>query len=281
MDVVTSVHEVRQVRWADASLTWGLVPTMGALHAGHIALVERARRDNDRVGVSIFVNPTQFNDPKDLDKYPRTLAADLDLLAKAGADVVWTPTPTAVYPPDFQTYVHVEEITQVLEGAARPGHFRGVATVVIKLLNVFQPTRAYFGQKDAQQLAVIQQMVRDLNINTQIVPCPTVREPDGLALSSRNVLLSPDDRAIAPLFYQALLAARAVYRDGVNNAEVLKSIMTEMLSDEPRITIDYLSVADPITLREIDGFFQKALVSGAIFLGNVRLIDNIILGENI
>lgn len=281
MDVVTAIEAVRQRRWEDASLTWGLVPTMGALHAGHVSLVERARRENDRVGVSIFINPAQFNDPQDLDKYPRTLEADLALLAQAGVDVVWTPTPDIVYPPHFQTVVHVQHITQTLEGAARPGHFQGVTTVVNKLLNVFQPTRAYFGQKDAQQLAVVTAMVHDLNINTEIVPCPTVRELDGLALSSRNMFLSPEDRSVAPLFYQALLAARAVYNDGVNDAAVLKAIMTEMLKDEPRITLDYLSVADPITLQEIDGPFEHGLVSGAIFLGTVRLIDNILLGRTI
>ncbi|PJF44803.1 MAG: pantoate--beta-alanine ligase [Phototrophicales bacterium] len=279
MDVVTQVEEVRRLRWQDPTLTWGLVPTMGALHAGHLSLVEHARRQNQRVGVSIFVNPTQFNDPKDLERYPRTLDEDLALLEKAGVDLVWTPSVDVMYPPHFQTYVIVEEISKPLEGAARPNHFRGVATVVLKLFNVFQPTRAYFGQKDAQQLAVIQRMVQDLNVNVEIVPCPTIREADGLALSSRNRLLSPEDRPIASMFYQALLAAQSTFQDGVRDANTIKKIMTNILSQEPRIQIDYLSVADPTTLQEIEGTFERALVSGAIFLGGVRLIDNIIIGE--
>lgn len=280
MDVVKTVEAVRRLRWHDPGPSWGLIPTMGALHDGHLSLVERARHDNDRVGVSIFVNPTQFNNPADLDNYPRTLGDDLKRLQNAGVDLVWTPTPDIVYPPHFQTYVNVEAISAPLEGAARPGHFRGVATVVLKLLNVFQPTRAYFGEKDAQQLAVIRRMVEDLNVNTEIVPCPTVREPDGLAMSSRNQLLSAEDRALAPLFYQALLAGRALYRDGVNDGPAIKAVMTEYLSDYPRLKIDYLSVADPITLQEIDGAFHHALISGAILVGDVRLIDNIIIGEN-
>lgn len=280
MEVVTAIDDVRRLRWAKPAASWGFVPTMGALHAGHISLVERARNENDFVGVSIFINPTQFNDPSDLEKYPRTLDADLEKLALSGVDVVWTPTPEVMYPQGFQTGVILGEITTVLEGAARPGHFKGVATVVAKLLNIFQPTRAYFGRKDAQQLAVIQRMVADLNINTTIVPCPTVREPDGLAMSSRNALLTPDNRARAGRFYQSLLAAKSAYNDGIRFGSILRGIVTEMLYTDPTITVDYISVADPLTLQEIEGSFQTALVSGAIYLGNVRLIDNIILGED-
>ena len=198
MKVVKTIAEVRRMRGAGAG-SWGLVPTMGFLHAGHISLVERARRENDHVGVSIFVNPTQFAPTEDLAAYPRDLERDLRLLREAGADLVWTPPAAEVYPPGFQTYITVEEVTRPLEGAARPTHFRGVATVVAKLFNVFQPDRAYFGQKDAQQAVVIQQMARDLDFPLEVVICPIVREPDGLALSSRNVYLTPEQRAAAPV----------------------------------------------------------------------------------
>lgn len=269
---------VRAARWEHPGLTWGLVPTMGALHEGHLALVRRARAENDRVAVSIFVNPIQFNRREDLAAYPRQVARDCELLAAEGVDLVWTPAEEDVYPPGFQTYVIVEEVTQPLEGAARPGHFRGVATVVAKLFNVFQPTRAYFGQKDAQQVAVIRQMVRDLAFPLEVVVCPIVREADGLAMSSRNALLGPDERRVATVLYRALRAAEAEWARGQRTGEPLRAAMRAVLDAEPLARVDYVSAADPLTLREIDGVADAALLSLAVFVGGVRLIDNLVLG---
>jgi len=269
---------VRAVRRERPSLTWGLVPTMGALHDGHLALVRRARAENERVAVSIFVNPIQFNRREDLTAYPRQVGRDCKLLAAEGVDLVWTPAEEDVYPPGFQTYVTVEEVTQPLEGAARPGHFRGVATVVAKLFNVFQPTRAYFGQKDAQQVAVICQMVRDLAFPLEVVVCPTVREADGLAMSSRNALLEPGERRAATALYRALRAAEAEWARGQRTGEHLRAAMRAVLDAEPLARVDYISAADPLTLREIEGTADAALLSLAVFIGDVRLIDNIVLG---
>jgi pantoate--beta-alanine ligase len=280
MRIVESVQELRELRWReDAWLTWGLVPTMGALHAGHLSLVRRARAENDRVGVSIFVNPIQFNQRADLEKYPRQLAHDCAMLDAEGVDLVWAPPESEVYPPDYQTYVSVEEVTQPLEGASRPGHFRGVATVVAKLFNVFEPTRAYFGQKDAQQVAVIRQMVRDLAFHLDIVACPIVREPDGLAMSSRNTLLNPDERKAAVVLYQSLRAAQAEWERGQRNADHLRAALRAVLDAEPLARVDYVSAADPITLQEISGEAEHALLSMAVFVGTTRLIDNVVLGE--
>jgi len=278
MNVAKTIAEVRAARWQDPLRTWGLVPTMGALHEGHLALVRHARAENDRVGVSIFVNPIQFNRRGDLDAYPRQLERDLALLEAEGVDLVWTPDEDEVYPPGFQTYVAVETITQVLEGAARPGHFRGVTTVVAKLFNVFQPTRAYFGQKDAQQAAVIRQMVRDLAFNLEIVVCPIVREPDGLAMSSRNLLLKPEERPAALVLKRALDAARAAWESGERDGARLRAIMRAIIAAEPLARLDYVSAADPVTLAEIDGAASAALLSMAVFVGQVRLIDNTLLG---
>jgi pantoate--beta-alanine ligase len=269
------IADVRRERWADAALSWGLVPTMGALHEGHLSLVRLAKQQNDRVAASIFVNPKQFNNPADLEKYPRNLDADLDLLRAEGVDLVWAPPVEEVYPPGFQTTVSVEEVAKPLEGASRPGHFAGVATVVSKLFNVFQPTRAYFGQKDAQQVAVIRQMVRDLAFNLEIVVGTTVREPDGLALSSRNVRLDPPSRAAAPVLYKALSAARDAWGQGNHDADYLRSLMAQIVNAEPLAVIDYISAADPITLAELHGPADRALLSMAVFFGDIRLIDNL------
>ena len=222
---VTTLSDLRAIR-ATLPGTWGLVPTMGALHAGHLALVRRARQECDHVAVSIFVNPAQFGPSDDLGKYPHPLERDLQLLAEAGVDLVWTPTPADVYPPGFQTWVMVEEVSRPLEGHARPGHFRGVATVVAKLFNAFTPHKAYFGQKDAQQVVVIRRMRADLNFPLEIVVCPTVREPDGLALSSRNVYLDPAERAAAGVLYRALSAAKARFEAGERDADVLRAAMS-------------------------------------------------------
>jgi pantoate--beta-alanine ligase len=251
---------------------------MGFLHAGHISLVERARQENDHVGVSIFVNPTQFSPTEDLAAYPRDLERDLTLLREAGADLVWTPPAAEVYPPGFQTYITVEEVTRPLEGAARPTHFRGVATVVAKLFNVFQPDRAYFGQKDAQQAVVIRQMARDLDFPLEVVICPIVREPDGLALSSRNVYLTPEQRAAAPVLNRALRAARDAWQAGEHDGERLREIMRGVLAAEPLARPDYVSAADPVTLAELGEAGRGVLLSMAVRIGRARLIDNMLLG---
>ncbi len=277
--LVTKIAEVRRQRWADPNLTWGLVPTMGALHEGHLSLVREAKKHNDRVGVSIFVNPTQFNEASDLEKYPRNLDADLALLEAEDVDLVWHPTVEEVYPTGYQTTVTVSEITQVLEGEHRPGHFAGVATVVAKLFHVFQPTRAYFGQKDAQQVAVITRMVHDLAFNLEVVACPIVREADGLAMSSRNMLLSAEERKAATVLSQALQSATTQFEMGEKSAEALRTHMQELILTEPLARIDYVSVANPLTLVEIEGDIStSALLSMAVYIGHIRLIDNTMLG---
>jgi pantoate--beta-alanine ligase len=276
--IVTTTDAVRAVRWADPGATWGLVPTMGALHEGHLSLVRRAREENDRVGVSIFVNPAQFGPAEDLDAYPRALARDCEMLESEGADLVWTPAEAIVYPPGYQTYVTVEEVAKPLEGAARPGHFRGVATIVAKLFNVFQPTRAYFGQKDAQQVAVIKRMTEDLAFNLTIVVCPTVREPDGLAMSSRNAYLTPEERTAAAVLYRALTAARDRWGGGERDGEALRQTMRRIIEAEPLACLAYVSAANPETLAEIEGRAEgSVLLSMAVYMGSTRLIDNVVL----
>jgi pantoate--beta-alanine ligase len=275
MQTCSQLIDIRRQRWADPAATWGLVPTMGYLHEGHLALVRRARQENDRVGVSIFVNPIQFNNPGDLVAYPRDIARDLALLENEGVDLVWTPQPEMVYPPGYQTYITVEEVARPLEGAARPGHFKGVATVVAKLFNLFQPQRAYFGQKDAQQVAVIQRMVDDLNFNLEIIVCPTVREADGLALSSRNARLSPEARGQAVCLYRALTAAQTALNQGERRADTLRAIMQAQIAAAPLARPDYLSIAHPATLAELDVVQDRTLLSLAVFVDEVRLIDNV------
>jgi pantoate--beta-alanine ligase len=255
----------------------GFVPTMGYLHAGHLSLVERARQECASVIVSIFVNPSQFSPQEDLSKYPRDLERDLSLLQTVKAHLVWIPTVEEMYPPDYQTWVTVEEITKPLEGAARPGHFRGVATIVAKLFNVVQPQQAYFGQKDAQQVAVIRQMMKDLNFPVVLVVCPTVREADGLAMSSRNSYLDPHERRAALILYRALCGASQAYQDGERQADVLRRRMFDILSQEPLARPQYVSCADRETLQELDLITRGALLSMAVYIGRTRLIDNVIL----
>lgn len=258
----------------------GVVPTMGALHAGHLSLVARARAENESVIVTIFVNPLQFGPSEDLAAYPRDLPGDLALLERAGVDLVFTPTPDMMYPPGFQTFVEVTGVSQGLEGAHRPGHFRGVATVVAKLFNLTQPDRAYFGQKDAQQVAVIRQMVRDLGFPLALVICPTAREADGLALSSRNVYLTPEQRRAAPVLYRALQAASTAYAAGERSAEMLRRIMRDTLAAEPLAQPEYVSAADADTLAELEGVVsERVLLSMAVRIGRTRLIDNHLLPD--
>ena len=255
----------------------GFVPTMGYLHDGHLALVKRARAENPSVVVSIFVNPTQFGPQEDLASYPRDTQRDLALLEKEKADIVFMPSAAEMYPPQFNSWVEIGKVTERLEGASRPGHFRGVATVVAKLFNIVQPTKAYFGQKDAQQAIVIRKMVADLNMNLEIVTVPTVREPDGLAMSSRNTYLSPEQRQAAVVLYQALSLAQQLWSQGEKDAQRLRQEMTELIQQQPLATIDYVSVANAETLEELDEIKPPALVSLAVRIGKVRLIDNIML----
>lgn len=255
----------------------GLVPTMGYLHEGHISLARHARAECKSVVVSIFVNPTQFGPNEDLAKYPRNLEGDLKLLEAAGVDLVWLPTPEIMYPPNYQTWVEVEKITAPLEGAMRPGHFRGVTTVVAKLFNAVRPEKAYFGQKDAQQAAVIRQMTRDLSYPIEIIICPTVREPDGLAMSSRNSYLSPEERRAAPVLFRALTAAQNAHAAGERSAETLRRIMTETIAAEPLARLQYISCADYDTLAELETITGATLLSMAVYIGKTRLIDNFVL----
>ena len=277
MMIVSSLAELRSARLL-LDGTVGFVPTMGYLHEGHISLARRAREECDHVAVSIFVNPTQFGPTEDLSKYPRNLESDLRLLEAAGVDLVWTPTTEIMYPPGFATWVEVEGLTKPLEGASRPGHFRGVTTVVSKLFNAVQPTKAYFGQKDAQQAAVIRKMARDLDFPIEIVVCPTVREADGLAMSSRNSYLSPEERKAATVLFRSLSAARSAYERGERNAESLRGIMSEVIASESLAKMQYVSVADYDTLEELETVTGKTLLSMAVFMGKTRLIDNFVLG---
>jgi len=276
MMIAASLDELRAARLL-LDGTVGFVPTMGYLHEGHISLARRARQECGRVAASIFVNPTQFGPNEDLSNYPRNLERDLRLLEAAGVDLVWTPTPEAMYPPGFATWVEVEGLTRPLEGAARPGHFRGVTTVVAKLLNAVQPTKAYFGQKDAQQAAVIRRMARDLNFPVEIVVCPIVREADGLAMSSRNSYLSAEERKAATILFRALTTAKSAYARGERNAESLRKIMAETLACEPLAKMQYVSCADYDTLEELETVTGKTLLSMAVFMGKTRLIDNFVL----
>ena len=274
MQVFSDINNIRMQRYADLSSTWGLVPTMGYLHTGHLNLVHRARVENDKVGVSIFVNPTQFNNIDDLTTYPHDLEHDLELLEKEGVDLVWTPSTDIVYPPDFQTNVELVKITKLLEGAVRPGHFKGVTTVVTKLFNIFQPDRAYFGKKDYQQLVVIKQLTKDLNFNIAIIPCDTVREKDGLAMSSRNSNLSKSARKHAVCLYNSLQAAKNAVDAGEYDCKNIYNNMENIIKAIDVAKIDYISIADPETLEELNTIKNKALISLVIYIDNVRLIDN-------
>jgi pantoate--beta-alanine ligase len=277
MMLATTLDELRAARrLLDGPV--GLVPTMGSLHEGHLSLVKRAQQECERVVVSIFVNPTQFGPQEDLAKYPRNLERDLQLLDEAGADLVWTPTPEVMYPPDFQTWVTVDNLTLPLEGAVRPGHFRGVTTVVAKLFNAIQADRAYFGQKDAQQAAVIRRMALDLNFPTEVIVCPTLRETDGLAMSSRNTYLDAAQRQAATVLYRALSAAQAAHAAGERRAAVLRQIVTDTVAVEPLAQLQYVSCADYDSLQELDELRGKSLLSMAVFMGKTRLIDNFVLG---
>jgi pantoate--beta-alanine ligase len=260
--------------------TVGFIPTMGALHEGHFSLVKAARAQCDIVVVSIFVNPTQFNDKNDLEKYPRDLTADAAMLAGYDVDYVYAPEPGEVYPEGFSTYVYVEDLTESLEGASRPGHFRGVATVVTILFNTIRPDFAYFGQKDAQQVAIIKRLTSDLGFEMEIVELPTVREESGLALSSRNALLSDDGRDKAAVIFRALREAKTAYKNGERNALKLTEIVQKVIAEEPFARIDYIAVVDRQTLQPIDKIGDtEAMIAAAVYIDDVRLIDNTVLNR--
>jgi pantoate--beta-alanine ligase len=275
MKVVETIAEMRRLRRQLAEPV-GFVPTMGYLHEGHLSLVRQARTENPSVVVSIFVNPTQFGPREDFKSYPRDPQRDLSLLEPM-TDITFMPSAAEIYPAKFDSWVEVSGITGRLEGASRPGHFRGVTTVVAKLFNIVQPTKAYFGQKDAQQAAIIRKMVADLNMPLEIVTCETVREPDGLAMSSRNTYLNTEQRQAATVLYQALLLAQELWSQGEKDAKKLRREMTALIQKEPMADIDYVSIADTETLEELDRVKPPALVSMAVKIGKTRLIDNVVL----
>jgi pantoate--beta-alanine ligase len=277
------VETIRTIAWMKESARQaraesriiGLVPTMGALHAGHVALVERAKRDCAPVIASIFVNPKQFGPKEDFAKYPRSLEADSEKLSAAGVDALFLPDAAEIYPGGFRTYVHVEGLSERLEGRSRPGHFRGVATVVMKLLEIMQPNFAYFGRKDAQQVRIIAQMARDLNLDTEIVVCPIVREADGLALSSRNAYLNAEERRAATVLHRALEAARAEIAAGTRDSLHLQAALRKVLEAEPLAAVDYAEIVDADTFEPVTRIARPCYALLAVFLGRTRLIDNL------
>jgi pantoate--beta-alanine ligase len=256
----------------------GFVPTMGALHEGHTALVQRAKQECSPVIASIFVNPKQFGPNEDFAKYPRKLESDSEKFSAAGVDILFLPDAAEIYPSGFRTYVTVEGLSDRLEGRSRPGHFRGVATVVMKLLEIVQPHYAYFGRKDAQQVRIISQMVRDLNLDTEIVVCPIIREPDGLALSSRNAYLNADERRAATVLHRALAAARAQLTEGVRDALQLQTTMRKVIAAEPLATVDYAEIVDAEAFEPIMRIARPCYALLAVFVGKTRLIDNLYVG---
>lgn len=276
MELVTTVEEVRSrvKQWKKEGLTVGLVPTMGYLHDGHKSLIDRAVKENDRVVVSDFVNPTQFGENEDLGSYPRDIERDSKLCEEAGAALIFHPAPEEMYAPDYCTFVDMNKLTDVLCGKIRPIHFSGVCSVVSKLFNIVTPDRAYFGQKDAQQLAVIRRMVRDLNFDIEIVGCPIVREPDGLALSSRNTYLNTEERKAALVLSQALKLGKDMMESGETDAVRIRKAMVEHIEKEPLARIDYVEIVDADSLESVQKIENKVLTAMAVYIGNTRLIDN-------
>ncbi|MDK2917824.1 MAG: pantoate--beta-alanine ligase [Candidatus Petromonas sp.] len=278
MIILDKVIEVRkEIKTASKNAkTIGLVPTMGFLHDGHLSLIKRAREENDLVVVSIFVNPTQFGPGEDLESYPRNLERDSSLAESAGADIIFAPSVEEIYPNGYNTYVEVEgEMTKKLCGASRPGHFKGVATVVSKLFNIIAPDRAYFGQKDAQQVAVIEQIVRDLNFDIEIVSCPIVREKDGLAMSSRNIYLNEDERKDAVILSQSLFEAEKMIKNGERDPLKLKEFIIKNINTKPNVEIDYVEIVNSKTLEDVKEIKGDVLIALAVKIGRARLIDNI------
>ncbi len=279
MKVVTTVKEVKKIirKWKKKGKSIGLVPTMGYLHEGHGSLITAAGKKNDKVVVSIFVNPIQFGPNEDLASYPRDLARDTKFCESLGADLIFHPDPKEMYHENFSTYVDMSVLTEELCGLSRPGHFRGVCTVVSKLFHIVEPDRAYFGQKDAQQLAVIRHMTEDLNMNVKIVGCPIVREEDGLAKSSRNTYLSPEERKAALILSQTIFMGEKMVKDGETDAGKLVEAMKAKIETEPLARIDYVKAVDGLTMQPIEKLKKPALVAMAVYIGKTRLIDNFII----
>lgn len=278
MEVVKNIQEMKKIsnNLIQNKKSIGFVPTMGYLHEGHLSLVKKAREDNDFVVVSIFVNPTQFGPNEDFNSYPRDLKRDLDLLEKLNVDYVFVPDVNDMYPKDFSTFVEETKLSKFLCGRSRPGHFRGVCTVVTKLFNIVKPTRAYFGQKDAQQFRILRRMVRDLNLDVEMIEMPIVREKDGLAMSSRNTYLTPEERKEATRLYKSLLKAKEMIESGIKDTEIIKSEMKKIL-DHPLLKIDYIEIVDEETLEPVKKVENKVIIALAVYVGKARLIDNMIL----
>ena len=278
MQIVKTIEEVRAIvrAWREAGLSVGLVPTMGFLHEGHQSLIARSVADNDRTVVSVFVNPIQFGPTEDLEAYPRDIERDKALVEATGGDLIFNPEPEEMYPPHFTTFVDTTETTELLCGARRAGHFRGVCTVVSKLFNIVSPDRAYFGQKDAQQLATVRRFVRDLNFNIEIVACPIVREEDGLAKSSRNTYLSTEERKAALVLSRSLRQAQAAVENGERRAKVVTNIIADSLKQEPLARVDYIEVVDLDNVQRVEKIEENTLVAIAVYIGKTRLIDNFI-----
>jgi pantoate--beta-alanine ligase len=276
MQIAKSIAEMKAMRMKSPGSV-GFVPTMGYLHQGHLALVKQARAENTAAVVSIFVNPTQFGPTEDFKTYPRDTESDLSMLQKEKTEIVFMPSAEEMYPEGFSSWVEVEKVTDPLEGSHRPGHFKGVATVVAKLFNIVEPTRAYFGQKDAQQALVIKKMVADLNMNLEVIVAPTVRESDGLAMSSRNVYLNPQERQAATVLFKALTLAQSLCEKGEINADTVRRQMTSVISREPLAKIEYISIANAQTLEELTEIERPAVASLAVRFGKTRLIDNVLI----
>ncbi|WP_372713031.1 pantoate--beta-alanine ligase [Ilyobacter sp.] len=281
MDVLRSVDEIRKKvqQWKKDGCSVGFVPTMGYLHDGHKSLIEKAASENDKVVVSVFVNPKQFDNASDLETYPSNIQGDKDLVTVAGGDIIFAPTAAEMYPDGFATMVDIEGLDKELCGATRPGHFRGVCTVVTKLFMIVAPDRAYFGEKDFQQLAIIKRFTKDMNIPVEVIGCPIVREEDGLAMSSRNSKLSPEERRKALIIIEALNVIKEMVYQGTTDVEELKKEAFRKISTMDIAKIDYFEIVDPDTLEKIDVVKEKALAATAVFIGKTRLIDNMIIGE--
>jgi pantoate--beta-alanine ligase len=280
MIVIKEIPEMREIRKSNRHLSWGFVPTMGALHDGHLSLVKKALEETDQSIVSIFVNPTQFNNPEDLKKYPIDIDNDLEKLTWIGVDYVFLPDRNTLYPDGsdgFRTRVMEQPLSNRLEGPCRPGHFDGVCTILTKLFNITEPQKAFFGQKDAQQLLIVRKMVADLDFDIEVVGCPTHREPDGLAMSSRNRLLTPKHRLQAPVIHQSLTMALERISEGERKSSVIVKLVSDNISKHSEGTIDYVSVNDYETLEEADMIESNTLISLAVFFDNVRLIDNLVI----
>ena len=278
MKIVKTIEEVRNItsQWRAEGMSVGLVPTMGFLHEGHKSLIDRAVSENDRVVVSDFVNPTQFGPSEDLEAYPRDINRDAELCEKAGAALIFNPEPSEMYYDDCEAYVNINSLSDELCGKSRPIHFKGVCTVVSKLFNIVKPDRAYFGQKDAQQLAIIKRMVRDLNFDVQIVGCPIIREADGLAKSSRNTYLGSEERKAALILSKAVKLGEDMAKSGENDAEKIVSKMKELINTEPMARIDYVEAVDAIRIKPVNKMDGAVLVAMAVYIGKTRLIDNFI-----